>query len=70
MKNQELLTALGEMLDKKLQPIKDDLVKLDQKVESICQMLEEDIARIEDENVENFKATSRLRSTLKRKGII
>ena len=25
---------------------------------------------IEDENIENFKATSRLRSTLKRKGVI
>lgn len=59
-----------DSLEDKFDRLKGDVNKLNDKVESIYEMLSDDLARIEDENVENYKSISRLRSTLKRKEII
>lgn len=59
-----------DSLEDKFDRLKGDVNKLNDKVESIYEMLSDDLARIEDENVENYKSISRLRATLKRKEII
>lgn len=70
MSNQELLSEIRNIIKEELKPIKGDINRIENKVEAICEMLEEDIARIEDESLENYKSISRLRSTLKRKSVI
>lgn len=70
MSNQELLSEIRNIIKEELKPIQSDINRIENKVEVICEMLEEDIARIEDESLENYKSISRLRSTLKRKSVI